>query len=67
MRKAAEALQERLRILYEDALLRADPHAAYYADRIQYATDLMNIADPDDIFEQDAFRKLFTAELRDLG
>ena len=67
MNQAARALDDRLHTLLEEARARNDTaDADYYTDRIQYAATLAANADPDDIFEQDAFRRLFTAELTEL-
>lgn len=67
MQQAATALQKHLDLLLDDAQSRADSaDVTYYEERIRYTTDLASHADPDDIFEQDAFRRLFTAELAEL-
>lgn len=67
MRAAAEALQTRLQQLRWTALEEeAADDAAYYTERLRYVADLAAGADPDDIFEQNAFRQLFTTELHEL-
>lgn len=67
MQQAARALTDRLHTLLDEAHARNDTaDADYYTDRIQYAATLAANADPDDIFEQDAFRRLFAAELTEL-
>lgn len=63
MRLAAEALQERLTLLLESA---SDELALHYMDRLQFVREIVALVNPDDIFEQDAFRRSFTSELAQL-